>query len=285
LHAARYTRLQTALYLKESEIQRFVCSQSGLRNGRFARPTIFWYSLKNNFGMLKRCRAFPPLAMKPTAPAQRCSHCGTCCRNGGPSLHLEDRPLVEEGFIQTRYLYTIRKGEWARDPIRGGLMRVPRDIIKIKGRGRSWTCRFLDDNSSLCRIYAHRPLECRELECWDTSRIEKMYDRGRLSRRVLLSGIRGLWELIEDHERRCSHDRIQQWLKAMESPDADKAQARLAEIKAYDAELRKLMVSRGLVKTDQLDFLLGRPVEQVLRAHLPAESGTPGDKASNGEVL
>lgn len=217
-------------------------------------------------------------AMKPTAPAQRCSHCGTCCRNGGPSLHEEDRPLVENGLVHTRQLYTIRKGELARDQIRGGLVRVDSELIKIKGHGRSWTCLFLDEDSHRCRIYAHRPLECRELECWDTSRIEQVYDRGRLDRRALLSGIQGLWELIEEHERRCGYDRLRNWLQSMNGSRAQEARARLSESKTFDVELRKLLVARGCVEPGQLDFLLGRPVEMVLRIEQRAECRTPGDQ-------
>jgi Fe-S-cluster containining protein len=186
--------------------------------------------------------------------------------------------LVENGPVHTRHLYTIRKGELARDQIRGGLIRVESELIKIKGRGRSWTCLFLDEDSDRCRIYAHRPLECRELECWDTARIEQVYDRGRLSRRALLSGLPGRWELIEDHERRCGYDRIRGWLQSMNGPHAQEARARLSESQAYDAELRKLLVARGCVEPGQLDFLLGRPVEMVLRIQQRAGCGTLGDQ-------
>jgi Fe-S-cluster containining protein len=182
--------------------------------------------------------------------------------------------LVEQGFIHTRHLYTIRRGELARDPIRGGLVRVDSDIIKIKGSDGSWACRFLDGASNRCRIYEHRPLECRVLECWNTYRLEQVYDRGRLSRSDLLAGIQGLWELIEDHERRCSHDRMRGWLKDLIGPDAEKARLELAEIRAYDAEIRKLLVSRGRLEPGMLDFVLGRPVDQVLRSYGPAASGS-----------
>lgn len=214
--------------------------------------------------------------MKPIHATQRCSKCGTCCRNGGPSLHLEDRSLVEQGFIHTRHLYTIRRGEPARDPIRGGLVCIDSDIIKIKGSGGSWTCCFFDEDSNRCRIYDRRPLECRELACWDTSRIEQVYDRRRLSRSDLLAGIQGLWELIADHEQRCSHEQIQIWLKAKTGPDAETARIRLAEISAYDAEIRRRMVSHGRLEAAMLDFLLGRPVEQALRIGYPAAGGAPG---------
>jgi Fe-S-cluster containining protein len=209
-------------------------------------------------------------------------YCGTCCRNGGPSLHLEDRFLVERGFLHTRHLYTIRRGEPARDPIRGELVRVESEIIMIKGSGGRWACRFLDEEANRCRIYARRPLECRELACWDTSRIEQMYDRGRLSRRDLLAGIEGLWELIEDHERRCSYDQIQNWQKAASGPQAGKARAQLAEAEAYDAELRKRIVARGRIEPAMLDFLLGRPLETILRTIHRAASGGSGRPTSRG---
>jgi hypothetical protein len=186
--------------------------------------------------------------------------------------------LVENGLVHTRQLYTIRKGELARDQIRGGLVRVDSELIKIKGHGRSWTCLFLGEDSHRCRIYAHRPLECRELKCWDTSRIEQVYDRGRLDRRALLSGIQGLWELVVEHERRCGYDRLRNWLQSKNGSRAQEARARLSESKTFDVELRKLLVARGCVEPGQLDFLLGRPVEMVLRIEQRAECRTPGDQ-------
>ena len=186
--------------------------------------------------------------------------------------------MVENGLVHTRQLYTIRKGELARDQIRGDLVRVDSELIKIKGHGRSWTCLFLDEDSHRCRIYAHRPLECRELKCWDTSRIEQVYDRGRLDRRALLSGIQGLWELVVEHERRCGYDRLRNWLQSKNGSRAQEARARLSESKTFDVELRQLLVARGCVEPGQLDFLLGRPVEMVLRIEQRAECRTPGDQ-------
>jgi Fe-S-cluster containining protein len=203
--------------------------------------------------------------MKSTPPNHRCSRCGTCCRKGGPALHLEDRALVEQGFIHTRHLYTIRRGEPVRDPVQGRLIRADGDIIKIKGSSGSWICCFLEGDSNRCRIYAHRPLECRELNCWNTSRLEQMYARRRLSRKDLLAGIDGLWELIEDHERRCDYALIRGWLEGPSGSDAEAQRRRLAEIMRYDAEIRRLLISRGGLEPDMLNFLLGRPVQQVVR--------------------
>jgi hypothetical protein len=43
------------------------------------------------------------------------------------------------------------------------------------------------------------------------------------------------------------------------------------------------MVSRGRVEAGVLGFLLGRPVEQVLRLHARAESADAGGKSPEGE--
>ena len=207
-----------------------------------------------------------------------CQRCGTCCRNGGPALHLADRLLVEQGLIHTRHLYTIRRGERAQDPIRGGLVRVGVDIIKVKGSGGSWACCFLDNDSNQCRIYENRPLECRELACWDTSRLERMYARDRLSRRDLLAGVDGLWELIVHHERRCDYDLVFSRRRDMTGSEAETVRLHVAEIIAFDAEIRRLMISRGRLEPGMLDFLLGRPVEQVLRIGHSADARPSNDK-------
>ena len=39
----------------------------------------------------------------------------------------------------------------------------------------------------------------------------------------------------------------------------------MAEIVRYDDELRRLMVARGGLEADMLDFLLGRPMSLVVR--------------------
>jgi Fe-S-cluster containining protein len=201
--------------------------------------------------------------MNPGAKLSGCSRCGTCCRKGGPALHREDRRLVEEGVIHTRYLYTLRPGEPAEDPVAGRRVAAETDIIKIKGAGGSWTCWFFEEPGAGCRIYGDRPLECRKLECWNPAPLERAYAHGRLTRRELLGGIDGLWELVEDHERRC---RIGDVLGALAAgpPKTGGRRKALAAILAYDAELRRLVVSRGGLEPEMTDFLFGRPLQKIL---------------------
>jgi Fe-S-cluster containining protein len=138
----------------------------------------------------------------------QCQRCGTCCKKGGPGLHKEDLVLVESGRIPGRALFTIRTGELVRDNVKGILSPLEEEMIKIKGTSGRWTCIFYDESSKGCGIYEDRPLECRALNCRDTSEIEKVYSRSRLTRKDLLSKVAGLWDLIEEHEERCSYAKI-----------------------------------------------------------------------------
>jgi Fe-S-cluster containining protein len=222
------------------------------------------------------------------SPPPPCSRCGTCCRKGGPALHREDRHLVEQGLIHTRHLYTIRRGEWAHDPVTGVLAAVTGDIIKIKGASGTWACRFFDDGSRTCRIYADRPLECRALACWNTAAIERVYPIGRLTRKDLISGIAGLWELVEEHQERCDVERSRRLQMPAEGQRAARHARELAAILRYDAELRNLVVSRAGLEADMTDFLFGRPLQQVLRAMERAEgpgaapAGPPAGRRAPG---
>ena len=72
-----------------------------------------------------------------------CRQCGTCCRKGGPSFHLEDRALIDEGLIQAKDLFTIRRGEPAHENVQGKISPVKTDIIKIKGKKGVWHGKFV----------------------------------------------------------------------------------------------------------------------------------------------
>jgi Fe-S-cluster containining protein len=206
---------------------------------------------------------------------QPCRRCGTCCRKGGPALHRQDAHLVDDGFIPAEALYTIRAGEPVQDNVAGRPAFAGDDIIKIKGRADSWCCRFLEDATNCCTIYDHRPLECRVLQCWDTRAIEGLYDWDRLSRRDLLQGVTGLWDLVEDHERRCGYHRLRDLAgRLSEGPSDQKAAlGAVTDMVKYDESLRQLLVENGHTPAGMLDFLLGRPLVQTLPGfHIQVES-------------
>ena len=94
--------------------------------------------------------------------------------------------------------------------------------------------------------------------------MESIYIKNRLSRQDLLSSIKELWDLIQDHERRCSHDTV---LKLSNPhggrPDPD-AQKRLDFIFNYDAHIRRLVIEKGKMDAELLDFLFGRPLAATI---------------------
>lgn len=203
---------------------------------------------------------------RPSQTKTQCIRCGTCCEKGGPSLHIQDRHLIEDGTIHTRYLYTIRRGELVHDNVQGHLKPAASEIIKVKGKGSAWECVFFQKKDRSCGIYDHRPLECRMLKCWDTRDIEAVYEKDRLTRQDILSGIEGLWELIAGHEKQCGHDAINRALQ--DSDRAFKKQARelIAGAIQYDRAIRQLILENGNITPDMMDFLFGRPLTVTLKS-------------------
>lgn len=198
-------------------------------------------------------------------PISECRRCGTCCKKGGPSFHHADKALIEKGVIHSKYLYTIRKGEMAYDNVRQCLEPVSSDVIKLKGKGDGWTCILFDEKQNACTIYENRPIECRALKCWDTKALEDLYAKKRLKREDLIADIEGLWGIIKDHQARCNYETIQKLVNAINSDRGGEARQKLAEIIQFDIEIRKLVVSRGELDREMLDFLFGRPLKQTLK--------------------
>ncbi len=193
-----------------------------------------------------------------------CLRCGTCCEKGGPCFHQEDRILIERGQIPSKYLYTIRKGEHAFDNVKERLVPVASDIIKIRGQKGGWACIFYDSRKRAFTIYSDRPLECRVLKCWDTGELERIYSGNRLTRQDLLSQVKGLWDLVSDHQARCDYAKIKKLINDLDGPHKGRARKKLLEIIQYDAEFRKLVVAKGNLDPAMLDFLFGRPLTETL---------------------
>jgi Fe-S-cluster containining protein len=196
------------------------------------------------------------------ADHNRCRCCGTCCRKGGPGLHLEDRELVDSGKIPLSHLLTFRQGEPVCDNVTGSIAPSVTDIIRIKSihDGRS-ECVYYDPAKKGCLIYHHRPSECDALQCWDTRKIEAVYNCRRLTRRHLLSGVQGLWDLVTHHQERCDYahiadlaDRIRQRRRS------EAAEKELLELIRFDGHLRQVTLERGNLDPGMLDFLFGRPL-------------------------
>jgi len=203
--------------------------------------------------------------IKQNASITECIRCGTCCEKGGPSFHLADKDLIDKGIILTKYLFTIRKGELAYDNVRQELLPLSSELIKIKGKNNSSACIFFNESEKQCQIYKNRPVECKALKCWDTREIEKIYSKNRLTRKDLLFDVEGLWELIKDHQSRCSYEKIK---KILQKQDHSKnaIQKEILEIIRYDTQIRHLVVEKGGMDSEILDFLFGRPLKVTIKS-------------------
>lgn len=197
----------------------------------------------------------------------QCRRCGTCCRKGGPALHLEDMDLVESGKIPLACLYTIRQGEPVYDNVTGSLETADSDIIRIRGCAEGdQTCLFFNPDGNACGIYDRRPLECRVLECWNTRILTAAYKRNRLTRHHLLDGVPGVWDLVSEHQARCDYSRIAELARSIcEQRDAQAAGAAVLEYIRYDHSLRQVTMERTRYDENMLLFLFGRPLSVTLR--------------------
>ncbi len=200
-------------------------------------------------------------------PRSSCIRCGVCCKKGGPTIHTEDKKQIEEGKIPLKFLFTIRKHEPAFDNIQNLIAPANTDIIKIKSKKDSSACIFYDSSNAECRIYANRPIECRELKCWDTREISLLYDKNRINRKTLLSGIKDLSDLIQDHQNRCSYKKIAELADMVKCNPIEKKDAlqKLNEMLRYDYSIRHLIVEKDKQASEMLDFLFGRPLTATMQ--------------------
>jgi Fe-S-cluster containining protein len=58
-----------------------------------------------------------------------CIRCGTCCLKGGPVLHHADKKILLAGHIGYQHLITIRKGEFAFNPVSAKVEPTSQELI------------------------------------------------------------------------------------------------------------------------------------------------------------
>lgn len=196
-----------------------------------------------------------------------CIRCGTCCRKGSPTLHHEDIPVLLSGHIKHDQLVTIRKGEMAFDPVAQALQPTENELIKVAGRGGSWSCRFLDEATSECTIYEHRPLECRLLKCWDPSDLVDVMGRGTLTRTDIINRNDPIAEVIAFHERKVPLADLQDVVtRFAERRVLEEVAVRKLDklIKMDEAIRAKALEELGLDKRYEL-FIFGRPLTTLVK--------------------
>jgi Fe-S-cluster containining protein len=197
-----------------------------------------------------------------------CKRCGTCCMQGGPSLHLEDKNLLANGPIKLEHLITIRKGEMAHFALHDEPVPIMQELIKIAGKGKEWECTFLEHDEKLCTIYEHRPLECRLLECWNTSELENVVGQNTLTRADIIASDNPINEFIRLHELKCPIPEPYKIRTALSSEEEGaEALAELTELVHRDLAVRAEAVGRFNISLPLEILYFGRPIHIILNAH------------------
>jgi len=189
-----------------------------------------------------------------------CIRCGDCCRGSSPSLQVADIPLITKGHLERRNLFTIRPGEIVRDNIYEELRPAGREIIKV--REKDGACIFHDEEGKGCRIYAHRPVQCGALECWDSKKFMEVYSGPKASREhVIRDAV--LLGLIKEHERRCGYARLEHLVRQIES-EGERAVVEILELLKFDHHLRPFVAKKRGVDPDETDLIFGRPLVDTI---------------------
>ncbi|MFH1435583.1 MAG: YkgJ family cysteine cluster protein [Pseudomonadota bacterium] len=198
----------------------------------------------------------------------KCIRCGECCRRGGPALHHEDKDILRAGHAEHRHLVTIREGEWVFDQARGRLKPSARELVKVMGRGGNWGCFFYEEKGSACAIYEQRFLECRLMQCWDTSELEAVMGRGTIARTDIMNPKDPMLQAVIAHEHQCAFSDVENVLHALvegkSGVDASSLLAKLTDMVHKDLAVRLIATQKmGLQPAYEL-FMFGRPMFKVL---------------------
>jgi Fe-S-cluster containining protein len=193
---------------------------------------------------------------------EQCQRCGTCCRQGGPALHDQDRDLLASGMLTTVELVSVRAGEPAHDPLQDAVMPAASEFIKIRGQGGSWSCTFFESEANSCRIYRQRPLECNLLFCRDTAPLAEVIGKYLLTRKQLLAANDQVLVLINRLEEECPYQRVNELLA--ETISADEQIEELTSLVRRDLAIRQAFLNHLPDREKEELFLFGRPLFLVL---------------------
>lgn len=227
---------------------------------RLLRRWNGWSPQKRREGWEKAARAIEEAAY---ATRPYCLRCGTCCRKGSPSLYREDLLLLRRGGLTRLDLVTLRRGERVYSNEIERLIYLPEEQVKVREKPGSRECLFFQPEGPGCGIYEHRPRQCRVMECWNPAGYRALKKDRPVSRRDLLDPEDPLMPVVRAHEERCSVLRLQEGLeRATEQTLAE--DENLGEAIAYDRHVRSFLGEKFSLRRQHLDFLLGRPVEEVI---------------------
>jgi Fe-S-cluster containining protein len=205
-----------------------------------------------------------------------CLRCGECCIKSSPTLVQADLHLFQDDILHWTDVYTLRRGEKGILPQTGEVVPITEERLKLKEHSGTKHCLYYASNPNRCLMYEHRPEQCRQQLCNLSEAEWPLALSGFLTREHFFGQHPELWALISAHEERCAIARLEAALQDL-SQDNPAASDALFDMLHFDHYLRQMLVQEWEVPPGALDFLLGRPLTQLLRQFgLKATMSTAG---------
>ncbi len=195
-------------------------------------------------------------------PLPACIQCGECCLRGSPTLHVDDLELLRENKIPWEYVYTLRRGEPVHNPLTGKPFFLVDERIKISEKPGTNECVFYDPKNRLCTIYENRPLQCRAQACWDISAFKQLEDIPYLTRHDIFGEIEVLMDIIAEHEKKCSFEKLHALFKLLDKNQSIANQ--IIELVSFESHFRSFIQKELNIPKATTKLLFGRSLENLL---------------------
>jgi len=192
-----------------------------------------------------------------------CVRCGTCCTTGSPTLYEEDMALFVEEIIKPDHVITVRKGEAAYSGVSDEVAPLEEEIIKIRESPGGRTCVFYESGGKECSIYDSRPQQCRSQECWNPENYEQIAGTPMLKRKAILETTGAFWDMIQQHEERCSYSEVGRTVARLAATKGQTVQ-QVMDLLRLDHKMRQFISERFRLDLQTMDFFLGRPLRETI---------------------
>ncbi len=193
-----------------------------------------------------------------------CLRCGDCCVKSSPTLTINDMHLFQNDIVHWSEVYTLRRGEKGVSPRTGEVVAIDSERLKIKEHSGAKHCLYYATNPNRCLIYEQRPEQCRQQLCNRSETEQPAEESEFLTREDIFGQHPELWALIAAHETRCAVDRLEGILQDLTEENAAASEA-LFDMLHFDHYLRQMLLQEWEISPGAQEFLLGRPLTQVLR--------------------
>lgn len=181
-------------------------------------------------------------------------------------LHYQDLAILRASHAIFPRLMTIRKGEPAYNPVRERVEPAVIEMVKVRGKGTTWSCAFYREEDSSCDIYENRFLECRLLACWDPGGVLGIIGKETIRRVDIINPNDPILETIALHEKECSLENIGELIAALSGVGSrETAVGKLVSLVKMDRALRSRAFRELGLKREYEWFIFGRPIVDILR--------------------